>query len=68
MSSKSELKTLAKEITKPIQKKFPRKQVITEMVGELYAIDLMDFGANKIDNGYRFAVVAIDVYSKICIC
>lgn len=62
--SKNEIKTLAKEITKPIKKKFPRKQVITHFPAELYACDLMDFGEDKKDNGYRFALVTIDAYSR----
>lgn len=62
--SKNEIKTLAKEITKPIKKKFPRKQIITSFPAELYAMDLLDMGANKMDNGYRFALVTIDVYSR----
>lgn len=62
--SKNEVRTLAKEVTKPIKKKFPRRQVILNDVGDLTALDLMDMGSDMIDNGYRFALIGIDVYSR----
>ena len=62
--SKEEIRKLAKEVVKPIKKKFPRRQVVLDASGDLTAMDLMDMGSDMLDNDFRFALIGIDVHSR----
>ena len=55
---------LAKEIHRPMKKTFPRRQIITGSVGELLSADIADMSVDFIDDGFRYFLIAIDVYSK----
>ena len=50
---------------KPARKRFPRRKVLVFATGDLFQIDLMDFQSlSKFNNGFKFVIVAIDVFSK----
>ena len=47
------------------RKRFPRRRVLVFSTGDLFQVDLMDFQSLASSNsGYRFVLVAIDVFSK----
>ena len=47
------------------RKHFPRRRVLVFSAGELFQIDLMDFQSiSASNNGFKFVLVAIDVFSK----
>ena len=47
------------------RKRFPRRRVLVFSTGDLFQVDLMDFQSlAPSNNGYRFVLVAIDVFSK----
>lgn len=50
---------------KPVKYKFPRRKVIAFGSGDLIQLDLADFSKfTKFNNGNKFLLVAIDVFSK----
>ena len=50
---------------KPARKRFPRRKVLVFATGDLFQIDLMDFQSlSSYNNGFKFVIVAIDVFSK----
>ncbi len=50
----------------PIRKRFPRRKVITNGAGFQLQMDLMDLShLKKHNNGFKFVLTAIDVFSKI---
>ena len=65
MDTKSFLKQLAEEIHKPVKKKFKRRKVYVEKAYDTFSIDLADMNMYKDENnGYRYMLVCIDVFSR----
>ena len=65
MDKKQFLKQLAKELHKPVIRKFKRAQVITNGIDDVWAADLADMSslASHNDN-YKYLLTVIDVFSK----
>lgn len=56
---------LAKELTKRVVRKFPRRKVITYGKNDVWAGDLVDMGEWVDDNdGYRYMLNVIDVFTR----
>lgn len=56
-------KELAKELHKPVRKRFPRERVRVYKNDEIWAADLVDMGA-KVDDGNKFILTIIDIHSR----
>lgn len=57
------MKQYAKELHKPIKKKFQRIRVITFKPNEIWGADLADMAKYK-DGDFRYILVVIDIYSR----
>ena len=56
---------LADELHKPIKRKFQKRLVFAKNVDEIWAADLVDMQSfAKFNNGYKYILMAIDVFSK----
>jgi hypothetical protein len=55
------MKTLAKELHKPIRKKFKRRKVIVHHIDHIWSADLVIL---PLDKGYKYLLTVIDVFSK----
>jgi len=56
---------LAKELYKPVRKKFEKRRIITKGIDDLWAADLMDMKKfSKENNGYKYLLNVIDTFSK----
>lgn len=50
---------------KPVRRKFPRNKVIVNSIGEQYDVDLLDMSnAAKYNDGYKYILVSIDIFSR----
>ena len=56
---------LAKELHKPVKRKFRKRRVFTPAVNWIWACDLADLSAYKrFNNGYKYLLCVIDTFSK----
>jgi len=56
---------LAEELHKPVQKKFCKRRVWVSRIDDIWAADLVDMTEfAKINDGYKYLLAAIDVFSK----
>jgi len=58
------MKLIATELHKPSLKKFPTRRVLAFAVDDIWSSDLLDMGGPAHNNGYRYIVVVVDVYSR----
>ena len=59
------LKQMAKELHKPVNKKFERRHVISNKVNDIWSADLVDMSAfSKKNRGYKYMLNVIDVFSR----
>jgi hypothetical protein len=59
------LKQMAKELHKPVNKKFERRHIISNKVNDIWSADLVDMSAlSKKNNGYKYMLNVIDVFSR----
>ena len=57
---------LSNELNKPTIQKFERKKVIVNHINEIHSTDLVDMTQySKINKGYKYIFINIDVFSKI---
>lgn len=65
MDVEQKMKILAKELHKPVNKKFERRRVISNAVNEIWSADLVDLSewAPK-NNGYKYLLNVIDLFSR----
>ena len=57
--------SLAKELYKPVRKKFEKRRIITKGIDDLWTADLMDKKKfSKENNGYKYLLNVIDTFSK----
>jgi len=58
-------KLLAKELYKPVRKKFEKRTIITKGIDDLWAGDLLDVKKfSKENSGYMYILNIIDTFSK----
>ena len=58
-------KKLAEELHKPIISKFEKRKVHSPFIDNIWGADLADTQLiSKFNNGFRFLLCAIDIYSK----
>ena len=56
---------LADELHKPIRKHFPKRRVLVSKIDDTWAADLVDMQKlSKYNNGYRYLLAVIDIFSK----
>lgn len=56
---------LAKELHKPVRKKFPKRRIITKGIDDLWAADLVIMRNYSDENkGYSYIITVIDTFSK----
>ena len=56
---------LAEELHKPIIRKFKRRRVHSTFIDNIWGADLEDMQLiSKFNNGFRFLLCVIDIYSK----
>jgi len=56
---------LAKELHKPITRKFKRRKVYVSNINKIWSADLMDKSyLSKQNNGYKYLLNVIDLFSK----
>jgi len=56
---------LAKELHKPVRKKFPKRRIITKGIDDLWAADLVIMRNYSNENkGYSYIITVIDTFSK----
>jgi len=61
----SEAKIFASEVHKKVIRNFPKREVITSGINDIWAIDLLDVSkAKKINGNITFLLCVIDLYSK----
>jgi hypothetical protein len=57
---------IARELHKPVIKKFSKRKIITKGIDDLWGIDLLIFDKySKQNNGYKYALIVIDTFSKM---
>ena len=57
--------SLADELHKPVRKNFPKRYVFVRNVDDIWGADLIDMRSLSKDNdGYKYVVMVIDVFSK----
>jgi len=57
----------AYSLHKPVRKKFRRRKTFAVGIDHLHQADLADFSSlARHNNGYRFVLVVVDVFSKFC--
>ena len=57
--------SLANELHKPIRRKFTRRRVYVNGIDEIWAADLVEMGKfSKWNNGVRYLLMVIDIFSK----
>ncbi len=57
------------ELHKPAIKTFERRRVISNYANEIWGADIVDFSDyNEFNNGYRYILCVIDVFSKFAWC
>ena len=62
---KKKFSMLAKELHKPIKRKFKKRRVFVNGIDKTWAADLADMTAlNEYNEGYRFLLLVIDIFSK----
>ena len=67
---KSTMEEIANELHKPARKNYPRRKFITKGIDDLWQADLVEMdtgsikGISKINNGYKYMLTVIDVFSK----
>jgi len=62
---KKYLKTMSKELHKPVVRRFKRAQVITKGIDDVWACDLADMGEFRKENeNYRYILTVIDCFSR----
>lgn len=54
----------AKEIHKPVRRHFPRQSVVANEPNELWGADLVQMPERLNDNGNRFILTIVDIYSR----
>lgn len=58
---------ICEELHKPTRKIFPRRSIIVKGICELLQADLIDLSAfSKLNSGFKFLLVVVDVFSKVC--
>jgi transposase InsO family protein len=56
---------LAKELHKPVRKRFEKRSIITKVIDDLWAADLIDMKKfSKENRGYMYILNVIDTFSK----
>jgi hypothetical protein len=64
-----EKKQLTKELTRPVIKTFPRRNIITSYINDIWGADLLDVSnMKKPNNNITFLLIIIDIYSRYAIC
>lgn len=58
----------ALELHKPMRRNFTRRKVIVTGIDDLWVLDLVDMGLTKVDQGYHFILVVMDVLSRYAFC
>ncbi|HRP37929.1 MAG TPA: transposase family protein, partial [Candidatus Dojkabacteria bacterium] len=67
--SKSDKKKFVEEVHHRVIKKFPRRHVFVTGLDEIWAMDLISYETDlKANDGYRFILCVIDVFSKFAWC
>ena len=62
---KKKFSTLAEELHKPIKRNFTKRRVFVNGIDKIWAADLADMTAlSKYNEGYRFLLLVIDIFSK----
>jgi hypothetical protein len=54
----------AKELHKPVRHNFPRRKVMVKGIDDLWVMDLADMTDMRIDQGYRYILVVMDVLTR----
>ena len=56
---------LADELHKPVRKRFEKRHVFAKQIDDIWAADLLDMSSfSRSNNGYKFLLAVIVVYSK----
>ena len=56
---------LAKELHKPIKRRFPKRRVILYGIDKIWSADLVEIGKfSKWNEGVKYILMVIDVFSK----
>ena len=59
----------AYSLTRSARRKFPRSRVIVNGIDSMWDMDLMDMASLSKDNdGYKYVLVAIDIFSRVVFC
>ena len=62
---KKKISMLAEELHKPVKRKFKKRRVFVNGIDKIWAADLADMTAlSKYNEGYRFLLLVIDIFSK----